>query len=133
MNRQLISSGSPYEPVVGFSRAVRVGNFVSVGGTAPIGEDGKTVAPGDAAGQTRRCFDIIKTALEKAGAGLKDVVRTRIMLKRIQDWEVAASVHGIYFKDFRPATTIVQVTGFIEPGWRVEIAVDAIIAGETDT
>jgi enamine deaminase RidA (YjgF/YER057c/UK114 family) len=133
MNRQLISSGSPYEPVVGFSRAVRVGNFVSVGGTAPIGEDGKTVAPGDAAGQTRRCFDIIKTALEKAGAGLKDVVRTRIMLKRIQDWEVAASVHGIYFKDIRPASTIVQVTGFIEPGWLVEIEVDAIIAGETDT
>ena len=133
MNRQLISSGSPYEPVVGFSRAVRVGNFVSVGGTAPIGENGKTVAPGDAAGQTRRCFDIIKTALEKAGAGLKDVVRTRIMLKRIQDWELAASVHGIYFKDIRPASTIVQVTGFIEPGWLVEIEVDAIIAGETDT
>ncbi len=133
MNRQLISSGSPYEPVVGFSRAVRVGNFVSVGGTAPIGEDGKISAPGDAAGQTRRCFDIIKTALEKAGAGLKDVVRTRIMLKRIQDWELAASVHGIYFKDIRPASTIVQVTGFIEPGWLVEIEVDAIIAGETDT
>jgi len=74
--------------------AVRVGNFVSVGVTAPIGADGKTTAPGDAAGQTRRCFEIIKTALEKAGAGLKDVVRTRIMLKRVHDWEAAASVHG---------------------------------------
>ncbi|MGD9274104.1 MAG: RidA family protein [Desulfobacterales bacterium] len=130
MKRQLVSSGSPYEPVVGFSRAVRVGRFVSVGGTAPIGADGKTAAPGDAAGQTKRCFEIIQTALEKAGAGLKDVVRTRIMLKRIQDWEAAASVHGRFFKDIRPASTIVQVAGFIEPEWLVEIEADAIVSVE---
>jgi enamine deaminase RidA (YjgF/YER057c/UK114 family) len=130
MSRQLISSGSPYEPVVGFSRAVRVGNFVCVGGTAPIGPDGHTAAPGDAAGQTKRCFEIIRTALEKAGAGLKDVVRTRIMLKRIQDWEAAARVHGEYFKDIRPASTIVQVTGFIQPEWLVEIEADAIIGDQ---
>jgi enamine deaminase RidA (YjgF/YER057c/UK114 family) len=122
MKRQLVSSGSPYEPVVGFSRAVRVGHFVSVGGTAPIG----------AAGQTRRCFEIIQTALEEAGAGLKDVVRTRIMLKRVQDWEAAASVHGVYFKDIRPASTIVQVAGFIEPEWLVEIEADAIVSDQTD-
>ena len=132
MKRQLVSSGSPYEPVVGFSRAVRVGQFVSVGGTAPIGADGKTAAPGDVAGQTKRCFEIIQTALEKAGAGLKDVVRTRIMLKRIQDWEAAASVHGTYFKDIRPASTIVQVTGFIEPEWLVEIEADAIVSDQED-
>lgn len=132
MKRQLVSSGSPYEPVVGFSRAVRVGRFVSVGGTAPIGADGKITAPGDAAGQTRRCLEIIKTALEKAGAGLKDVVRTRIMLKRIEDWEAAARVHGAYFKDIRPASTIVQVAGFIEPEWMVEIEADAVISDQAD-
>ena len=117
---------------MGFSMAVRVGHFVSVGGTAPIGADGKTAVPGDAAGQAKRCFEIIQTALEKAGAGLKDVVPTRIMLKRIQDWEAAASVHGVYFKDIRPASTIVQVAGFIEPGWLVEIEADAVISAEAD-
>ncbi len=127
MSRQLISSGSPYEPVVGFSRAVRVGNHVSVGGTAPIGPDGKTAAPGDPAGQTRRCFDIIKAALEKAGAEMTDIVRTRIMLKRIEDWEAAARVHGEYFHDIRPASTIVQVARFIDPEWLVEIEADALI------
>lgn len=127
MLRQLVSSGSPYEPVVGFSRAIRVGNHVSVGGTAPIGIDGKTVAPGDPAGQTRRCFEIIQAALEKAGAELDDIVRTRIMLLRIEDWEAAARVHGEYFRDIRPASTIVQVSRFIEPEWLVEIEADAIV------
>jgi enamine deaminase RidA (YjgF/YER057c/UK114 family) len=128
MPRQLVSSGSPYEPVVGFSRAVRVGDYVSVGGTAPIDTDGKTSAPGDPAGQTRRCFEIIKTALEKTGADLRDVVRTRIMLLRIEDWEAAARVHGEYFGDIRPVSTIVQVSRFIEPEWLVEIEADAVIA-----
>ena len=128
MPRQLVSSGSPYEPVVGFSRAVRVGDYISVGGTAPIGTDGKTSAPGDPTGQTRRCFEIIKTALEKAGADLRDVVRTRIMLLRIEDWEASARVHGEYFGDIRPASTIVQVARFIEPEWLVEIEADAVIA-----
>lgn len=132
MSRKLVSSGSPYEPVIGFSRAVRVGNFVSVGGTAPIGADGKSCSPGDVAGQTRRCFEIIRTALEKAGAGLKDVVRTRIMLKHIKDWEAAASVHGEFFRDIRPASTIVQVTAFIEPEWLVEVEADAVVDGQPD-
>ena len=127
MARKLISSGSPYEPIVGFSRAVRVGNFVAVGGTAPLGPDGKTVAPGDAAAQTRRCIDIIREALEKAGAGLEDVVRTRILLKNIQDWEAAARVHGEYFRDIRPVDTIMQVTTFIDDDWLIEIEADAII------
>ena len=128
MSRQLVSSGSPYEAIVGFSRAVRVGNYISVGGTAPIGEDGKPAAPGDPAGQTRRCFDIIHAALKKVGAGLEDVIRTRVMLKNIDDWEAVARVHGEYFKDIRPASTIVQVSCFIEPSWLVEIEADAVVS-----
>ena len=127
MAHKLISSGSPYEPIVGFSRAVRVGNFVAVGGTAPIGPDGKTMAVGDAAGQARRCIEIIRKALEEAGAGLKDVVRTRILLKNIEDWEAAARVHGEYFSDIRPVDTIMQVTTFIDPDWLIEIEADAVI------
>lgn len=132
MARTRISSGSPYESIVGFSRAVRVGNHVSVGGTAPIGPDGKTVAAGDAAAQTERCIEIIREALEKAGAGLKDVVRTRLLLKDIRDWEAVASVKGKYFRDIRPVDTIMQVTTFIDPDWLVEIEVDAIIDIEED-
>ena len=126
-----ISSGSPYESIVGFSRAVRVGNHVAVGGTAPIGPDGKTIAPGDAAAQTERCIEIIKGALEKAGARLEDVVRTRILLKNIHDWQAVASVKGKYFRDIRPVDTIMQVCEFIDPLWLVEIEVDAII--DTDS
>jgi enamine deaminase RidA (YjgF/YER057c/UK114 family) len=113
--------------VVGFSRAVRVGNFIAVGGTAPIGPDGETVAPGDAAGQARRCLEIIKTALEEAGASLEDVVRTRVLLKRIEDWEPVAKVKGEYFKEIRPVDTIMQVSTFIDPEWLVEIEADAVI------
>ncbi|KPJ79100.1 MAG: hypothetical protein AMJ54_00065 [Deltaproteobacteria bacterium SG8_13] len=130
MERKLVFSGSPYEAVIGFSRAVRVGPFVSVGGTAPIGVDGKTVAPGDAGAQARRCLEIIREALEKAGATLGDVVRTRLLLKRIEDWQAVARVHAEYFHDIRPADTVVQVTGFIDPQWLVELEADAIIAGE---
>lgn len=127
MARQLISSGSPYESVVGFSRAVRVGNFIAVGGTAPIGANGETDSPGDAAGQARRCLEIIKAALEKAGASLNDVVRTRVLLRRIEDWEAVAKVRGEYFRDIRPVDTIMQVTTFINPEWLVEIEADAVI------
>ena len=127
MARQLVSSGSPYESVVGFSRAVRVGNFIAVGGTAPIGSDGETVAPGDAAGQARRCIEIIKAALEEAGASLDDVVRTRVLLKRIEDWEAVAKVRGEYFKAIRPVDTIMQITTFINSEWLVEIEADAVI------
>ena len=127
MTRQLISSGSPYESVIGFSRAVRVGNFVAVGGTAPIGPDGETVAPGNAAEQTRRCIEIIKGALEEAGATLGDVVRTRVLLTRIEDWEAVAKVKAEIFREIRPVDTVMQVSTFINPEWLVEIEVDAVI------
>ena len=128
MDRTLVSSGSPYEPIIGFSRAVRVGSFIVVGGTAPIGTDGRTVAPGDAAAQAERCLQIIREALEKAGATLSDVVRIRVLLKRIEDWQAVARVHARYFRDIRPASTVMQVTGFIDPDWLVEIEADAVIS-----
>ena len=127
MKRQLISSGSPYEPRVGISRAVRVGAVVAVSGTAPLGPDGRTVAKGDAAGQARRCLEIIKEALERAGASLDQVVRTRTLLTRIDDWEAVASVHGEFFGAIRPANTIMQISRFIDPDWLVELEADAVI------
>ncbi len=127
MTRQLVSSGSPYEPRLGISRAVRVGNTVSVAGTAPIGPDGKTVGVGDAAAQARRCVEIIRAALEQAGAGLHNVIRTRILLTRIDDWERVGQVHGEFFGEIRPANTVMQVTRFIDPDWLVEIEADAVI------
>ncbi len=130
MERKLVSSGSPYEKIIGFSRAVRVGPFVSVGGTAPIGPDGNTVAPGDAGAQAGRCLEIIQQALEKAGASLEDVVRTRVMLKHIEDWREVARVRAEYFRDIRPVDTVVQVTGFIDPQWLVELEADAVISDE---
>ena len=125
--RRNVSTGSPYEPVIGMSRAVRIGNVVAVSGTAPIGPDGKTVGVGDPAAQARRCFEISKIALEKLGAGLGNVIRTRIMLARIDDWRAVAEVHGEFFRDVRPVNTIVQVARFIDPDWLVETEVDAVI------
>jgi len=127
MTRMLVSSGSPYEPSIGFSRAVRVGNLISVSGTAPIGPDRKTVSPGNPSEQARRCFQIIQTALEAAGSSLSDVVRTRIFLTNIDDWKKVAEVHGLFFQDVRPASTIVQVTRFIDADWLVEIEAEAVI------
>jgi len=127
MTRQLISSGSPYESIIGFSRAVRVGDFIAVGGTAPIGPDGQTVGPGDPAAQARRCYEIIQAALEAAGASLDDVIRTRTMLKRIEDWSTVSQVRGEIFSHIRPVDTIVQVTAFVDPEWLVEIEVDALV------
>lgn len=126
-DRNSVSSGSPYEPIVGFSRAVQIGNIISVGGTAPIGPDGKTVGPGDVAAQTKRCFEIAVAALEQLGAGAGDIIRTRIMLTRIEDWEAAARVHGEFFREIRPASTIMQVSSFIDPEWLIETEVDAVI------
>jgi enamine deaminase RidA (YjgF/YER057c/UK114 family) len=125
--RKLVSSASPYEPKVGISRAVRVGSIVTVAGTAPIGTDGRTVGRGDAAAQARRCIEVIGRALEEAGASLAQVVRTRILLTRISDWEVVARVHGDFFRDIRPANTIMEVSRFIDPDWLVEIEADAVI------
>jgi enamine deaminase RidA (YjgF/YER057c/UK114 family) len=124
--RSLVSSGSPYEPVIGFSRAVRVGNIVSVGGTA-AGSSGKPVAKGDPAAQTRATLEIIEKALQDAGASLKDVVRTRIYLVDIAHWEAAGRVHGEFFGDIRPASTMLQVAGFINPDWLVEVEADAVV------
>ena len=125
--RQLISTGSPYEPQIGISRAVRVGSIVAVSGTAPLGPDGRTVASGDAAGQARRCLEIIKEALERAGTSLDRVIRTRTLLTRIEDWQAVASVHGEFFGAIRPANTVMQVSRFIDPEWLVEFEADAVI------
>jgi enamine deaminase RidA (YjgF/YER057c/UK114 family) len=125
--RQYISTGSPYEPKVGISRAVRSGRVIAVTGTAPLSSDGTTVAIGDPSAQARRCFEIIKAAIENLGGKLSDVIRTRILLTRIEDWEKVALVHGEYFKDIRPANTVMQIVRFIDPNWLVEIEADAII------
>lgn len=127
MTRRLISSGSPYEEIIGFSRAVRVGNAISIGGTAPIGPDGSTVGIGDAAAQTHRIMEIVAAALEEAGASLDDVVRTRTMLIDIADWEAVAGVRAQYLRAVRPVDTIVEVARFVNPEWLLEIEVDAII------
>ncbi len=124
--RTFVSSGSPYEPVIGISRAIRAGTVIAVSGTAPLGPDGRTVGIGDPAAQARRCLDIIAAALEKSGASLRHVVRTRIFLTRIEDWKVVADVHGKVFHDIRPACTFVQVSRFIDADWLVEIEADAI-------
>jgi enamine deaminase RidA (YjgF/YER057c/UK114 family) len=126
-DRQNVSSGSPLEPQIGFSRAVRKGAHVVVAGTAPIGAGGTTVGLGDVYAQTVRCFDIAETALMDAGAALGDVVRTRIMLTDVTRWKEAARAHGERFADIRPACTFVEVSGFIDPEWLVEIEIDAII------
>ncbi|HYD54722.1 MAG TPA: RidA family protein [Gemmatimonadaceae bacterium] len=125
VTRQLVSSGSPFEPRVGMSRAVRVGPWVSVSGTAPLGPDGRTIGVGDAATQARRCLEIIAAALAQAGVGLEAVVRTRIILTRIEDWEAVARVHGEVFGSIRPANTVMQVVRFIDPDWLVELEADA--------
>ena len=125
--RQNVSSASPYEPVIGFSRAVQIGNIIAVGGTGPIGAEGKTVGPGDVAAQARRCFEISIAALEQLGAGPGDIIRTRMMLTRIEDWEAVAQVHGEFFREVRPASTIVQVTSFVDPEWLIETEMDAVV------
>lgn len=126
MARKLVPSSSPFAPIMGFSRAVQVGNFIAVGGTAPIDSDGNTVGPNDPAAQTRQCIETIKAALEQAGASLSDVIRTRVMLTRIDDWKEVAKARAEYFKDVLPVDTVVQVSSFINPQWLVEIEVDAI-------
>lgn len=124
--RVLISSSSDLEPIIGFSRAVRVGNVVAVAGTAPIASDGTVAAPGDVYGQTKRCFEIAAEAIANAGLEMRDVIRTRILLTDIRTWQEAARAHGELFGEIRPACTFVEVAGFIDPGWLVEIEVDGI-------
>jgi enamine deaminase RidA (YjgF/YER057c/UK114 family) len=122
-----VSSGSPYEPVIGFSRAVRVGNIVATGGTT-AGSGGKMVGIGDPAAQTRAILEIIAKALADAGARLEDVIRTRIYLTDIDHWEAVGRVHGEVFGEIRPASSILQVTRFINPDWLVEIEADAVVS-----
>jgi len=131
--RSLISNGNPMEKVIGFSRAVRVGPYITVGGTAPVGEDGNTVGIGDPAVQTRQCIKIIKSALEQAGSGLEDVIRTRILLTDINDWKAVAKVRAEYFKDIRPVDTVMQVSSFINPEWLVEIEADAVVGNTSES
>ncbi|MBV9260082.1 MAG: RidA family protein [Pseudolabrys sp.] len=127
MKRKLISSGSPFEPTIGFSRAVRVGPHITVSGTAPIAATGGTACPGDAYGQTKRCLEIIEQAINQAGGKREHVVRTRMFLKDMKMWEEVGRAHGEFFKDIRPAATMIQIVQAIDPSWLVEIEADAIV------
>ncbi len=127
MSRQVISSGGPWEMQVGYSRAVRVGNVVSVAGTVAAGPDGNIVAPGDAYEQTKVIFATIAAALEEPGASLADVVRTRSFITDIKQWEGFGAAHGEVFAAIRPAATLVEVSGLLGEGSVIEIEVDAII------
>jgi len=124
--RRTVSSGSPYEPTIGFSRAVRIGARVVVSGTGPVWPDGS--CPDDAGEQTRRCLEIIVTALAGVGASPTDVVRTRMYLTAVADADAVGQAHGAVFGDVRPAATMVVVTGLLDPRWRVEIEAEAVVA-----
>jgi len=128
--RQLISNGNPMEEIVGFSRAVRVGSFVAVGGTAPVDAEGKTVGIGDVFAQTTQCFRIIEAALTEAGSGLHDVVRTRVILTDIDNWKAAIEARKAFCRDARPVDTIMAINRFVNPDWLVEIEVDAVVADQ---
>jgi len=125
MARKNISGSSPYEPIIGFSRAVQAGNAIYVSGTGPVGAD-----DADAAGQTRHVLSIIRDVLAKAGASLEDVVRTRMYLTHVEDWEEIGRVHGEFFGAIRPAATMVVVAKLLNPSWRIEIEVDAVISNK---
>jgi enamine deaminase RidA (YjgF/YER057c/UK114 family) len=123
-----VTYNQPLEKEIGFSRAIRKGNFIAVTATAPIDKDGSTHSPGDMYGQSKRCLEIIKDVIERADGKIEDVIRTRLFLKDITRWKEAAKAHGEYFSKIQPACSFIGVSGFINPGWLIEIEVDAIIS-----